>query len=70
MIKLLQSSTGVGVKLRITSFALLLVPVVNNYLLTDVNLAPEAVEQFIDASFVVLFGIAQAWGWIRSWMKK
>lgn len=67
MNNLLTSSTGEGLKLRITSMALLLVPLVNSFLQKNgVQLAPEGVEQFIDSAFVVAFGVFHVWGWIRA----
>lgn len=68
---MLQSSTGAGLKLRITSFALLLVPLINVYLQKQgIALASDSVESFIDAVFVVFFAIFHIWGWIRAtWFK-
>lgn len=71
MLQLLKSSTGVGLKLRIVSFALLIVPALNSLLMSKgVSIAPESVEEFINASFVVAFGVAHIWGWIRAIWKK
>lgn len=72
MNNVLTSSTGDGLKLRITSFALLLIPLVNTYLQKHgVEIAPASIESFIDSAFVIAFGIFHVWGWMRAtWFKK
>jgi hypothetical protein len=68
---MLNSSTGTGIKLRITSFALLFVPILNELLQTrGVELAPEGVVSFIDAFFYVVFALIHTYAWIRSIGKK
>jgi hypothetical protein len=64
------SSTGQGIKLRITSFALLLIPIINTMLQDKgVHIAPEGVQTFIDSFFVVAFGFIHIYGWLRSFKK-
>lgn len=57
--------------LRVSSFVLLLIPLINTYLQAHgVTVAPESVESFINATFVVAFGVFHIWGWMRAvWFK-
>ena len=67
---MLKSSTGQGIKLRITSFALIVVPIINNLLASrGANLAPENVVSFIDAFFYIVFALVHVYGWLRSFNK-
>jgi hypothetical protein len=54
--------------LRVKSFLVLAVPIILNALnmLMGQTLAPEAVLSFVDATFVILFGVLQTIGWLRS----
>lgn len=71
MMNILTSSTGDGLKLRITSFALLVIPLANFYFEKQgIKIAPESVEAFIDSAFVVAFGIFHVYGWVRAVFKK
>ncbi len=65
MLSIFTSSTGKGVMLRVKSFLILLVPYVLTFM-GDKGIAPEGIVNFINALFVVLFGVIQAYAWIRA----
>jgi hypothetical protein len=54
--------------LRVKSLLILLIPLLLNAIniLSGKTIAPEAVLSFVDASFVILFGVMQTIGWLRS----
>lgn len=65
--KMLTSSTGSGLALRIKSFVALLIPILNALLESfGVNLVAEEVDGIIDAVFVVVFAVLQVYGWARA----
>jgi hypothetical protein len=67
MLNFLTSSTGSGVKLRIKSLILLVVPILNQI---GVPLVQESLEVWVDSFFIILTGIFQVYGWIRAYKAK
>lgn len=57
------SSTGQGVAQRIISLVALVIPVFSYF---GVNIAPSSVEVFVNAAFIVGFGVWQLWAWARA----
>jgi hypothetical protein len=57
------SSTGQGVAQRLISLVALIIPVLSFF---GVNIAPESATVFINAAFIVAFGVWQAWAWARA----
>lgn len=57
------SSTGQGLALRIKTLALLIVPILNAF---GVPLVSEDADKFIDAIFIVVFSVWQAYAWARA----
>lgn len=67
--KFLESSVGDGsYALRVKAFAALIVPLLGMF---GITLISEEVDKFIDAAFVLAFGILQVIGWARrNWFKE
>ena len=63
----LTSSTGSGVALRIKTLALLIIPLLNQF---GVPLVSDEVDKFIDAIFVIVFGVSHIYAWIRAHINK
>lgn len=62
------SSTGHGIMLRLKSLLILVIPTVlgtacENY---SVCIAPEAVMDWMNSFFFILFGVIHAYAWFRS----
>ena len=65
------SSDGENISLRIKSFLALLIPVANILLeKVGVNMVAESIDPFIDAIFIVVFGVLHIWGWARRTFNK
>lgn len=66
-----SSQDPTKLKLRIKSFAAFLLPIVNKLLESQgVDILPSEFDTWLDAVFVVIFGIAQVWGWLRAKFNK
>ena len=64
--KMLTSSTGSGIALRIKAFVALIIPILNILLENlGVNLVAEEIDGIIDAGFVILFAVLQVIAWTR-----
>lgn len=62
------SSTGSGVKLRIKSLALILIPVINELLRSKgIEIVPDSFGAFVDAIFLIIGIGAHIWGWFRAY---
>jgi len=61
------SSTGTGVAQRIVSLVALIIPVLSFF---GINLAIGDVQVFINAVFIVGFGIWHLWAWARAEFNK
>jgi hypothetical protein len=59
----LTSSEGQGLSLRVKSFVALIVPLLSAF---GIQIVSEEVDKFIDASFVLVFGIVHFYGWVRA----
>lgn len=67
MNKLLLSSTGSGLKLRLKALIPLVLPLLNNLLEKQgTNILPEDVDLLVDSVFVVIAAVMHLWGWLRA----
>ncbi len=65
------SSSGENISLRLKSFLALLIPIANILLeKAGINLAAESIDPFIDAIFIVVFGILHIVGWVKRAVRK
>jgi hypothetical protein len=71
MNKLLLSSTGQGVKLRIKALIPILIPVINNLGESwGVNLIPDDLDILVDSVFLIIAAVMHLRGWIRALKSK
>ena len=61
------SSTGVGLAQRIISLSALIIPILSMF---GINIAPASIEIFVNAAFIVAFGIWQLFAWARASFNK
>jgi hypothetical protein len=67
MSKLLKSSTGNGIKMRIKSLAFLIIPIVNIILKGyGIDILESEIDLIIDSVFVLLTAGFQVYGWWRA----
>jgi hypothetical protein len=56
------SSTGQGVAQRLISLVALVLPLLSSF---GINIAPTDTQLFINAAFIIAFGIWHVWAWLR-----